>query len=55
MAQVLTSPLRESLVLRPRRTRRRRLSGRRDDDQLVAVLEEVIYFLDTAWCGYAVG
>jgi protein archease len=33
---------------RPRRTRRCRLTSERDDDLLVAVLEEVIYLLDTA-------
>lgn len=33
---------------RAQHTRRRRLTGERDDDLLVAVLEEVIYFLDTA-------
>ena len=32
----------------PRRTRQRRLTADRDDDLLVAVLEEVIYLLDTA-------
>src|SRR5271167_445948 len=32
----------------PRRTRLRRLTADRDDDLLVAVLEEVIYLLDTA-------
>ena len=33
---------------RAQRTRWRRLTAERDDDLLVAVLEEVIYFLDTA-------
>lgn len=32
---------------RPQRTRRRRLTGDRDDDLLVAVLDEMIYLLDT--------
>jgi SHS2 domain-containing protein len=32
---------------RPQRTRRRRLSGGRDDDLLIAVLDEMIYLLDT--------
>ena len=32
---------------RSQHTRRRRLTGDRDDDLLVAALEEVIYFLDT--------
>ena len=32
----------------PDRTRGRRLTADRDDDLLVAVLEEIIYFLDTA-------
>ena len=31
----------------PRRTRRRRLAADRDDDLLVAVLDDVIYLLDT--------
>jgi SHS2 domain-containing protein len=33
---------------RPQRTLQRRLAGDRDDELLVAVLEDVIYFLDTA-------
>ena len=38
----------ETSSAQPRRTLQRRLTGDRDDDLLVAALEEVIYFLDTA-------
>lgn len=38
----------DTSVARPQRTRRRRLTADRDDDLLVAVLDEVIYLLDTA-------
>lgn len=36
-----------SAVSAPTRTRRSRLNGERDDDLLAAVLDEVIYLLDT--------
>jgi SHS2 domain-containing protein len=37
----------DTLLACPKRTRRCRLAEERDDDLLVAVLEEVIYLLDT--------